>query len=305
MTEKSFRGAGTAMVTPFKADGSVDEQALRRFVDFQITEGIDMLVPCGTTGENATMESHEVDRVIEIVVEQAGGRVPVVAGAGSNSTAKAIQNTRRAKKLGADAVLSVGPYYNKPTQEGYYEHYKAITESEDIPVVVYNIPGRTGSNIEARTMLRIAGIPNIVGVKESSGNIQQIMEIIKDAPPTFNVLAGDDFIALPVIAAGGVGVVSVVSNELPGMMRTMIDAARRNDFVKARELHYKLLPLMTANFIESSPIPVKAALAMMGMMDAKCRLPMVPMTSGNREKLRQALEEIGALDHAGARRKSS
>jgi 4-hydroxy-tetrahydrodipicolinate synthase len=302
MTEKAFRGAATAMVTPFKSDGSLDEQALRRFVDFQINEGIDMLVPCGTTGESATMESDEIDRVIAIVVEQARGRVPVVAGAGSNSTAKAIQNTKRAKKLGADAVLSVGPYYNKPPQEGFYEHYKAVAESEDMPIIVYNIPGRTGSNIEAKTMLRIASLPNVVGVKESSGNIQQIMDIIRDAPPHFNVLAGDDFIALSVMAAGGVGVVSVASNEMPGMMRTMIDAAARNDFVKARELHYKLLPLMTVNFIEASPIPVKAALAMMGMMEPKCRLPMVPLTAGSREKLRQVLEQVGAFESAGARR---
>jgi 4-hydroxy-tetrahydrodipicolinate synthase len=290
------------MVTPFKADGSIDEPALRRFVDFQISEGIDMLIPCGTTGESATMEADEVDRVIQIVVEQARGRVPVIAGAGSNCTAKAIQNTKRAKKLGADAVLSVGPYYNKPPQEGYYEHYKAISEAEDIPIIVYNIPGRTGSNIEAKTMLRIAGLPNVAGVKESSGNIQQIMDIIRDAPPHFNVLAGDDFIALPVIAAGGVGVISVASNEMPGMMHSMVDAARRSDFVKARELHYKLLPLINVNFIESSPIPVKTALSMMGMMESKCRLPMVPMTAGGREKLRLVLEEVGLLDHAGVRK---
>jgi 4-hydroxy-tetrahydrodipicolinate synthase len=290
------------MVTPFKADGSVDEQTLRRFVDFQIGEGIDMLIPCGTTGEGATLESDETDRVIQIVVEQARGRVPVVAGAGSNSTAKAIRNTKRAKKAGADAVLSVGPYYNKPTQEGYYQHFKAIAESEDIPVVVYNIPGRTGSNIEAKTMLRIAEIPNVVAVKESSGNIQQIMEIIRDCPADFSVLAGDDFIALSVIALGAVGVVSVVSNEMPGMMRTMVDTARKGDFAKARELHYKLLPLMNANFIESSPIPVKTALAMMGMMEEKCRLPLVPMSAANREKFRRVVEEVGLLDHAGARR---
>ena len=296
MTKKSFQGTGTAMVTPFKADGSVDEQALRRFVDFQISEGIDMLIPCGTTGEGATLESDETDRVIQIVVEQARGRVPVVAGAGSNSTAKAIHNTKRAKKLGADGVLSVGPYYNKPTQEGYYQHFKAIAEAEDIPIIVYNIPGRTGSNIEAGTMLRIAEISNIVAVKESSGNIQQIMEIIRECPADFNVLAGDDFIALSVIAVGGSGVVSVVSNEVPGMMSTMIDTARKGDFGKARELHYKLLPLMNANFVESSPIPVKAALAMMGMMDEKCRLPLVPMTAANREKFRRVVGELGLLE---------
>jgi 4-hydroxy-tetrahydrodipicolinate synthase len=301
MTKKLFQGTGTAMVTPFKSDGSIDEKALRRFVDFQISEGIDMLVPCGTTGEAATMDSDETDRVIQIVVDQASGRTPVVAGAGSNSTAKAIENTKRARKAGADAVLSVGPYYNKPTQEGYYEHFKAISEAEDIPIIVYNIPGRTGSNIEARTLLRIAGLQNVRGVKESSGNIQQIMEIVRNCPPDFNVLAGDDFIALPVIAIGGVGVVSVVSNEMPGLMRTMVHTARQGDFPKARELHYKLLPLMNANFIESSPIPVKAALAMMGMMNEKCRLPMVPMSAANREAFRKIIEEMGLLDTAGVR----
>ena len=285
MNKKPFQGTGTALITPFRADGSVDEKALRRLVDFQISEGIDMLLPCGTTGEGATLDADETDRVVEIVVEQSKKRVPVVAGAGSNSTAKAVHGTKRAKKMGADAVLSVGPYYNKPTQEGFYEHFRAIAEAEDIPVIVYNVPGRTASNIEAKTMLRLAEISNIVAVKEASGNLGQIMDIIRDRPPDFRVLAGDDAIALAIVALGGDGVVSVVSNEAPGMMAGVIDAALQGNFTKARELHYRLLPLMNVNFIESNPIPVKAALAMMGLIEEKYRLPLVPMAASNREKL--------------------
>ena len=295
MNKKPFQGTGTALITPFRADGSVDEKALRRLVDFQISEGIDMLLPCGTTGEGATLDADETDRVVEIVVEQSKKRVPVVAGAGSNSTAKAVHGTKRAKKMGADAVLSVGPYYNKPTQEGFYEHFRAIAEAEDIPVIVYNVPGRTASNIEAKTMLRLAEISNIVAVKEASGNLGQIMDIIRDRPPDFRVLAGDDAIALAVVALGGDGVVSVVSNEAPGMMAGVIDAALQGNFTKARELHYRLLPLMNANFIESNPIPVKAALAMMGLIEEKYRLPLVPMAASNREKLAKVVEQLGLL----------
>jgi len=214
MTKKAFQGTGTAMITPFKSDGSIDEQALRRFVDFQISGGVDMLLPCGTTGEGATLDDSETDRVLEIVLDQSRRRVPVILGAGSNSTAKAVQMTKRAKRLGADGVLSVGPYYNKPTQQGFYEHFKAIAEADDIPVIVYNVPGRTGSNIETKTMLRLAEIANIVAVKEASGNLGQIMDIIRDRPGDFRVLSGDDALALAVIAVRGDGIVSVVSNEL-------------------------------------------------------------------------------------------
>jgi 4-hydroxy-tetrahydrodipicolinate synthase len=283
------------MITPFKRDGSLDENALRRFVDFQIGGGVDMLLPCGTTGEGATLDEDETDRVVRIVIEQAQGRVPVIAGAGSNSTAKAVAATRRAKKLGADGVLSVGPYYNKPTQQGFYEHFKAIAESEDIPVIVYNVPGRTGSNIETRTMLRIAEIRNIVAVKEASGNLNQIMDVIRDAPRDFRVLCGDDSLALGVIALGGDGVISVVSNETPAMMSGIINAALEGNIAKARELHYRLLPLMNINFIESNPIPVKAALAMMGMIEENYRLPLVPITAASREKLSTIVEELGLL----------
>src|SRR5207245_7033122 len=229
MTKKRFQGTGTAMITPFNSDGSVDGKALRRFVDFQIDGGVDMLLPCGTTGEGATLNAEETDRIVRIIIEQSRGRAPVIVGAGSNSTAKAIDATKRAKKLGAHGVLSVGPYYNKPTQQGYFEHFKAIAEAEDIPVIVYNVPGRTAGNIEAKTMLRLAEIPNVVAVKEASGNIGQIMDIIRDRPAKFRVLAGDDMTALPVVALGGDGVVSVVSNEAPGMMRTLIDAELEGD----------------------------------------------------------------------------
>lgn len=295
MTKKRFQGTGTALVTPFKSDKSVDEKALRRLVEFQISEGIDMLLPCGTTGEGATLEADETDRVVQIVIEQAKGRAPVIAGAGSNSTVKAIQGAKRAKHLGADGVLSVGPYYNKPTQQGYYEHFKAIAEAEDIPVIVYNVPGRTAGNIEAKTMLRLAEIPNIVAVKEASGDLRQIMEIIRDRPADFRVLAGDDWIAMAVVAAGGDGIVSVVSNEAPGLMRSMIDAALEGNLATAREIHYKLLPLMNINFVESNPIPVKAALAMMGLLEENYRLPLVPITPANREKLAKVVDELGLI----------
>jgi 4-hydroxy-tetrahydrodipicolinate synthase len=295
MTKQPFQGTGTAMITPFAADGSIDEKALRRFVDFQIGGGVDMLLPCGTTGEGATLDANETDRVTQIVVEQSRNRVPVIVGAGSNSTAKAVQMTARARKLGANGVLSVGPYYNKPTQQGYYEHFKAIAEADDIPVIVYNVPGRTGSNIEAKTMLRLAEIPNIVAVKEASGNLGQIMDIIRDRPRDFRVLCGDDAMAVAVVAMGGDGIVSVVSNEAPGMMAAMMDAALEGNFVKARELHYRLLPLMNANFVESNPIPVKAALAMMGLVEENYRLPLVPIGQGNREKLGKIVEELGLL----------
>jgi len=298
MTKKSFQGTGTAMITPFKSDGSIDEKALRRFVDFQIEGGVDMLLPCGTTGEGATLDENETDRVVQIVIEQAKRRVPVIVGAGSNSTAKAVQMTKRAKKVGADGVLSVGPYYNKPTQQGYYEHFKAVAQAENMPVIVYNVPGRTGGNIEAKTMLRLAEIPNIVAVKEASGNIGQMMDIIRDAPGDFRLLSGDDALTLPVIAVGGGGIISVVSNEAPSMVSAMVDAALEGNHTRAKELHYKLLPLMNINFIESNPIPVKAALAMMGLIEENYRLPLVRIGASNRAKLAKVVEEVGLLQTA-------
>jgi 4-hydroxy-tetrahydrodipicolinate synthase len=289
------------MVTPFTRDGSIDEPALRRFVDFQIQEGIDMLLPCGTTGEGATLEPEEAERVLSIVIDQAKGRVPVIFGAGSNATKKAVHATERAKRLGASGVLSVGPYYNKPTQGGFYEHFKAIAEV-GIPVVMYNVPGRTGSNMAAATTLRLAELPNIAAVKEASGDMGQIMEILRSRPGEFRVLSGDDAITLPLIAAGADGVVSVVSNETPGLMRSLVDAALQGDFPRARQIHYRLLPLMNANFVESNPIPAKAALAMMGRMEENYRLPLVPITPGNRTGLRKILEDLNLVQAAGVTR---
>ncbi|HET9216809.1 MAG TPA: 4-hydroxy-tetrahydrodipicolinate synthase [Terriglobia bacterium] len=299
MTLKPFQGTGTAMVTPFTAAGVIDEAALRRFVDFQIKEGIDMLLPCGTTGEGATLDGEESDRVLSIVLDQAKKRVPVIFGAGSNDTRKAVQGTERAKRLGADGVLSVGPYYNKPTQRGFYEHFKAVAEV-GLPIIVYNVPGRTGSNIEASTMLKLAELPNIVAVKEASGNLGQMMDILRSRPAEFRVLSGDDAITLPLIAAGGDGVVSVVSNQVPGPMSQMTRAALAGDFARAREIHYRLLPLMNANFIESNPIPVKAVLAMMGMLTENYRLPLVPMTPNNRAQIQKIAEELGIVQSVGS-----
>jgi 4-hydroxy-tetrahydrodipicolinate synthase len=301
MTKKAFQGTGTAMVTPFTREGAIDEPALRRFVDFQIEGGVDMLLPGGTTGEGATLEDDEADRLLSIVLDQAKGRVPVIFGAGSNSTKKAVKATERAKKLGAAGVLSVGPYYNKPTQGGYIEHFRAVAEV-GLPVVVYNVPGRTGSNILASTTLKLAEVPNIVAVKEASGDLGQMMEIIRSRPPEFRVLSGDDAITLPLIAAGGDGIVSVVSNEVPGMMSAMTNAALAGDYGSARDLHYKMLPLMNANFVESNPIPAKAVLAMMGLMGENYRLPLVPITPGNRVNLQKIADSLGLIQSVGAGR---
>jgi 4-hydroxy-tetrahydrodipicolinate synthase len=301
MTKKTFQGTGTAMVTPFTRDGAIDEPALRRFVDFQIDGGVDMLLPGGTTGEGATLEEDETDRLLSIVLDQAKGRVPVIFGAGSNNTKKAVQATERAKRLGAAGVLSVGPYYNKPTQAGYLEHFKAVA-AVGLPVMVYNVPGRTGSNILASTTLKLAEVPNIVAVKEASGDLGQMMEIIRSRPADFRVLSGDDAITLPLIAAGGDGVVSVISNETPGPMSALVNAALAGDYAKAREVHYKLLPLMNANFVESNPIPAKAVLAMMGLMGENYRLPMVPITAGTRAVLQKIAEGLGLTQSVGAGR---
>jgi 4-hydroxy-tetrahydrodipicolinate synthase len=301
MTLKPFQGTGTAMVTPFTSAGAIDEPALRRFVDFQINEGIDMLLPVGTTGEGATLEPEEAERVLSIVLDQTKKRVPVIFGAGSNSTKKAVQGTERAKQVGADGVLSVGPYYNKPTQRGFIEHFKAVAEV-GLPVIVYNVPGRTGSNIEASTMLKLAEVPNIVAVKEASGNLGQMMDILRSRPADFRVLSGDDAITLPLIAAGGDGVVSVASNEIPGLMSRMTRAALEGDFARARAIHYRILPLMNANFIESNPIPVKAVLAMMGLVGENYRLPMVPMTPANRAQIQKIAEDLGIVQSVGASR---
>jgi len=291
----NLKGCGTALVTPFKEDLSIDEGALRRFVDFQIGEGIDFLVPCGTTGESATLSDSEQRRVVQIVFEQARGRVPVIAGAGGNNTAHVIALAREYERMGVEALLSVSPYYNKPMQEGLYQHFKAIAEATSLPIIVYNVPPRTNVNILPDTVARLAEIPNIIGVKEASGDISQIAEIIARVPAQFKVFSGDDSMTLPLIAVGGVGLISVASNEAPGKMTALTKACLENNWDEARRLNRELFALMKANFIESSPGPVKAALAMMGKIKEVYRLPMVPVTPETKEKLRAVLVGLNFL----------
>ena len=295
MSDTLLTGCGTALATPFTSRGAIDERALRGFVDWQIDEGIDFVVPCGSTGEAATMTLQEHYRVVEITVEQARGRVPVVAGAGSNDTAKAIELSRLMKEAGATHLLHVSPMYNKPPQRGIIEHFTAIAESTTLPIVVYNVPGRTGSNIEAATTLALARNPRIVSVKEASGNLAQITDCIVGKPKRFTVLSGDDELTLPILALGGDGLISVVSNAVPKLMTSLVRLAREGDLAGARELHLQLLPWMRAAFIESNPIPVKAALAMMGKMENALRLPLVPLAAGKSEAVRSALNVAGAL----------
>jgi 4-hydroxy-tetrahydrodipicolinate synthase len=290
---KKFQGSATAIVTPFKKDESIDEVTLRKFVDFQIKGGIDALVPLGTTGENPTIGKDEQARILDIVVDQARGRVKIFAGAGSNNTKEAIEKCLVAKHAGADAALVVGPYYNKPTQEGYFRHFHAIAEAVDIPIIVYNVPGRTGGNIEAATMLRMAEeIPNVVMDKEACGNMAQIMEIARSKPKDFSLLSGDDAFAFPLIAVGGDGCISVVANEVPKEFSSLISFCLKGKWKKALDLHNRLLPLMNINFIESNPIPVKTALAMMGIMEESFRLPMCPITEKNRAQVKAVLTSL-------------
>jgi 4-hydroxy-tetrahydrodipicolinate synthase len=291
-----LQGCGTALITPFKEDLSVDENALRRLVEWQIESGIHFLVPCGTTGETPTLTKDEWLRVIDITIEVARGRVPIVAGATSNSTADAVEKARElGRRKGVDAILTASPYYNKPTQEGQYQHFKAIAEAVDKPLVLYSVQGRSAVNIEPATLGRLAKIPNIIAVKEASGNISQIAEVFSHVPETFLVFSGDDAVTLPVISFGGVGIISVASNEIPREMSEMTCAALNNDWQKARALHRKFVPLMQANFIESNPMPVKAVLAMMGRIEEIYRLPMVPMKRETRAKLQQVAVEAGLL----------
>ncbi len=292
-----LRGCGTALVTPFHQDGSVDDAALRNLVAWQVESGIDFLVPCGTTGETPTLTHNEWLHVIDATIEVAAGRVPIVAGATSNSTHDAVEKAKEvAARPGVDAILTASPYYNKPTQEGQYRHFKAIAEAvSDKPIILYNVPGRTGANLEPATLARLAEIPNIVGVKEASGNMTQIAEAINVVPETFLVFSGDDSVTLPVIALGGVGIVSVASNEIPHEMATMTRAALSNDWSTARGIHRKYLPLMLANFIESSPLPVKAVLAMMGRIEENYRLPLLPMRRDTRSKLQKIVMEVGLI----------
>src|SRR5688500_10441562 len=295
MTSAFLRGCGTALVTPFTRDGTVDERALRSLVDWQIDEGIHFLVPCGSTGEAATLAPEEHRRVVEIVVEQARGRVPVCAGAGSNDTRRAIALSREMQAAGATHLLHVSPMYNKPPQRGLIAHFRAIAEAVDLPIVVYNVPGRTGGNVEARTTLELAAIPNIVAVKEASGNLTQIGDILQKRPPGFAVLSGDDALTLAVMAAGGEGVISVVSNATPRAMAELTNRMSAGDLAGAREIHDRLSPWMHAAFIESNPIPVKRALALMGRIQNVLRLPLVPMADAHESTLRSALTAAGAL----------
>jgi 4-hydroxy-tetrahydrodipicolinate synthase len=295
-----LRGCGTALVTPFHQDGSIDDVALRNLVAWQVESGIDFLVPCGTTGETPTLTHDEWLYVIEATIEVVAGRVPIVAGATSNSTHEAVEKAKEvASRPGVDAILTASPYYNKPTQEGQYRHFKAIAEAVgDKPIILYNVPGRTAANIEPATLARLAEIPNIVGVKEASGNMTQIAEAINAVPETFLVFSGDDAVTLPVIALGGVGIVSVASNEIPHEMAAMTRAALNNDWDVARSIHRKYLPLMQANFIESSPLPVKAVLTMMGKIEENYRLPLLPMRRDTRSKLQKIATDVGLIEKA-------
>ena len=291
-----FRGTATALVTPFLRNGGVDTGTLRRLVDRQIKGGVEALVPVGSTGEGATVSEEEQAAIIETVVDQVNGRVPVIAGASSNSTSRAIALARTARERGADAILTVAPFYNKPTQEGLFRHFRSIAEAADLPVVIYNVPGRTASNIDAGTALRLAEqVPTIAGVKEASANFGQIMEILAHRPKGFGVWSGDDNLTLPLVALGADGVISVVSNEVPKLFSAMVRNALAGKFDRARTAHNRLLPLMNANFIESNPIPVKAALAMMGLAEDVLRLPLVSLSDHNRPKLLAVLDDLTLL----------
>ncbi len=296
-----LRGCGTALVTPFRKDQSIDEARLRDLVEWQVASGIGFLVPCGTTGETPTLSKDEWLKVIDITIEVAAGRVPIVAGATSNATIDAVEKAREvAKRKGVDAILTASPYYNKPTQEGQFQHFKAIAEAVDKPLVLYSVQGRTAVNIEPATLGRLAKIPNIIAVKEASSNITQIAEVFNHVPDNFLVFSGDDAVTLPVISLGGVGIISVVSNEIPKEMSELTNAALKNDWETARKIHRKYLPLMQANFIESNPMPVKAVVAMMGRIEEAYRLPMVPVKPETRARLRQIATDVGLLQGSAA-----
>lgn len=295
MTAQRLVGAGTALVTPFTSNGAIDEKALRSLVDWQIDEGIHFLVPCGSTGEAATMTLEEHKRVVGITIEQAKGRVPIVAGAGSNDTQKAIALSKEMKALGATHLLHTSPMYNKPPQRGIVAHFKAIADAVDLPIVVYNVPGRTGSNIEAKTTLEMAKIKGIAAVKEASGSLAQISDIIRGRDNDLSILSGDDEMTLPVMALGGDGIISVISNATPKLMAELCNKMMAKDVSAAAEIHMRLLPWMRAAFIESNPLPVKAAMAMMGKIENNLRLPLVPMLDSNADAVKSALKTAGAL----------
>jgi 4-hydroxy-tetrahydrodipicolinate synthase len=290
---KQITGAITAVVTPFKKDGSVDHEALRNLVRFQLDGGINGIVPCGSTGEAATLTLEEYESVIKTVVETVNHKVPVIAGAGSNDTQKAVQFSEIAKKAGADGLLHVSPFYNKPTLNGLIAHYKAIAQAVDLPIILYNVPGRTGQNVSAQMTLTIAKqVPQVVGVKEASGDITQMMDIVKTAPKDFSILSGDDSITLPLLAVGGHGCISVVANEVPAAFTALVQAGLSGDFARAKKLQYELLDLMQVNFIETNPIPVKTALSFMGKIEEAFRLPLVSMEEKNKETLKEVLHDL-------------
>jgi 4-hydroxy-tetrahydrodipicolinate synthase len=292
----NLQGCGTALVTPFRPDGSVDEATLHAAVEFQIANGISLLVPCGTTGEASTLTEQETLRVVEVTIAAAAGRVPVFAGCTHNATHTATKNVRKLSAIhGLTGILTANPYYNKPTQEGQYQHFRAIAEATDLPILLYNIPGRTGANLEPDTVLRLAELPSIVGIKESSGNVIQITELLTQCPRAFCVFAGDDALALPVIALGGCGLISVASNAIPYQMSQMIDAALANDWSAARRLNRRFFTLMQAHFLESSPAPIKAVISLLGRGNEEMRLPMVPVTSTTRRRLERLIGELGLL----------
>ena len=296
MTENWF-GCGTALVTPFTADGAVDEPAVQRLAARQIDAGVHFLVPCGSTGESPTLSRAERRRVVELVVKTAGGRVPVLAGAGGYNTRGVIDLVADMRGAGADGILSVTPYYNRPPPEGIYQHYRAIAESTPLPIVVYNVPGRTGCNVDVGTLCRLADIPNIVGVKEASANMPQMCEICRAVPTGFSVLSGDDLFTVPLLSVGGSGVISVASNEAPEEMSRLVSVALNGDFDTARQLHTRLLPLMQINFIETNPIPVKAAMAHLGLLELHYRLPMVPPRPDSLAQIVQVLDALGITPH--------
>jgi 4-hydroxy-tetrahydrodipicolinate synthase len=292
MMRTPWTGCGTALVTPFTRDGAVDEAGVRRLAKRQIEAGIHFLVPCGTTGESPTLSEDERVRVVELVVEEAAGKVPVLAGAGGYDTREVIHSAKRMKQAGATGILSVTPYYNKPTPEGLYQHYSAIAGEVGLPLIVYNVPGRTGCNVDVATLVRLSGVANIVGVKEASGNISQMVDICAAVPADFIVLSGDDALTLPLMAIGGRGIISVSANEVPAEMARMVELAEQNDFAAARRVHAALAPLLAVNFIESNPIPVKSAMAALGLLEEIYRLPMVPPREASRAKIRQVLADL-------------
>lgn len=297
-----FTGCGTALVTPFTGSGALDEAAVRRLGRRQIDAGIHFLVPCGTTGENPTLALAERIRIVEILVDEAKGRTPILAGAGGYDTREVIHLAREMQKAGAAGLLSVTPYYNKPTPDGLVQHFRAIAESTPLPIVVYNVPGRTGVNVDVATLVKLASIPNIVGVKEASGNMTQMVEVCAAVPPDFLVLSGDDALTLPLMAVGGRGIISVASNEIPKEMAQMVEAAERGDFAAARAIHARVLPLMQINFVEANPVPVKAAMAEMGLLEEGYRLPMVAPRAESRAKIVNVLRQLNLVGAAlGAR----